>query len=107
MKFIQEYKEQDFENSLDRSLYNKVGNLTEDEDKAFAKIVSSETTTRRFVKTFKNLLYDPYGIDSHREKYLDLKMKEVSNHTFNLYLEYLKTRNNSYITKAQRSFING
>jgi hypothetical protein len=92
--------------------FNKLGNLiTNDNELVF----SSEThifiddfnkQTKYQVLTHNNKPYDPYGIDSHREKNLDLKLKNVNKDTFEYYLRYLQSKNSLYMTRAQRSFIN-
>jgi len=40
-------------------------------------------------------------------KYLDTKMRRVSKTTFDYYMIYLKTKNSIYLTRAQRSFLDG
>ena len=49
--------------------------------------------------------YDPYGIDSHREKNLNTVLRTTSKQVFDDYITYLKTKNRLYMTKTQRNFI--
>jgi hypothetical protein len=46
-------------------------------------------------------------MDSHREKNLELELREVNQSVFDMYLMYLNTKNSLYFTKANRSLING
>lgn len=59
------------------------------------------------VLTHNNLIYDFMGADSHRATRLELKLKKVGAKTFDYYLMYLQTKNSMYMTRAQRSLING
>lgn len=94
-------------------LYNKLGQISEsDKEKVFAISTEANLGKDKFQKTYSiitqnNSPYDPYGIDSHRESTLALKLKKVSKQTFDYYILYLQTRNSLYMTRAQRSFING
>lgn len=87
---------------------NKLGRPIEnDSEKIFAKIISSNNQTKYAILIFNNQPYDPYGVDSHRESNLRLDLKQVNSQAYNYYVSYLKTRNQLYMTRAQRSFING
>ena len=68
---------------------------------------NARQTKKHYVLTYNNDLYDPIGPDSHRQARLDLKLKEVSQNTFDYYCKYLQTKNQMYLTKSKRSFING
>jgi hypothetical protein len=107
MKYIDGYNKNDFKEDVTKIHYDKVGQIIEGEKNSFAKTVFTNGSEKYFVQTFRNIIYDPYGIDSHRETYLDLQYKDVSKQTFDLYIAYLNSRNGTYLTKAQRSFING
>jgi hypothetical protein len=98
--------------SADNLTYNKLGSLIDNDDdqKIFAQslCISIDNNTKQnkyLVLTYKNQLYDPYGTDSHREKSLELKLKNVNKDTFSYYLRYLQTKNSLYMTRANRSFI--
>jgi len=94
-------------------LYNKLGKTCESEkEKVFATFTEANVGKDKYQKTYSivtqnNSPYDPYGIDSHRENTLALKLKRVSKQTFDYYIMYLQTRNSLYLTRSQRSFING
>lgn len=96
-----------------QKVYNKLGKSSESEkEKIFAKSIEVDLDNENKQKTYSiitqnNSPYDPYGIDSHRESDLNLSLKNVSKQTFDYYLLYLQTRNSLYMTRAQRSFING
>lgn len=107
MKYINEYNKEDFKEDITTIFYDKLGSITQEEDESFAKTVFTKGNEQYFVQTLRNIIYDPYGIDSHREKYLELQYKEVAKKTFDLYLLYLTSRNGVYLAKSQRSFING
>jgi hypothetical protein len=100
------------ENKKTEELYNKLGQISTNKEKTFAKFIQSEIgqnkkQTNYLIATQNNVPYDPYGIDSHREGTLLLKLKNVSKQTFDYYILYLQTRNSLYMTRTQRSFING
>ena len=90
--------------SISQTKFDKNGNKT-DLHSYYAEFITTDTSVNFFVKTFSGLLYDPYGPYSKRESVLDLKLKKVSQKTFNNYLDYLKTKNLKYLSIAQRGFI--
>jgi hypothetical protein len=59
-----------------------------------------------FINTLNGTLYDPHGVDSTKRISIMFKEKPVDIKTFENYLKYLRSRNNLYMTRAQRSFIN-
>lgn len=87
--------------------YNKYGKEAQDGEKVFAEYVDGSKQKVYSVLTYNNALYDPLGTDSHRESKLNTALKRTTKQTFDYYLHYLKDRNKIYITRAQRSFING
>jgi hypothetical protein len=91
---------------------NKLGRPISDEsEKIFAKTIGNTNSipsqNKYAILVFNNQPYDPYGIDSHRESTLSLSLKQVSKQTHDMYVSYLKSKNSLYMTRAQRSFING
>jgi hypothetical protein len=96
---------------VDEVNINKLGVTTENKnDRTFAKIYNTttpngEVLTKYYVLTFNNVPYDPYGIDSHREKNLNTKLRSTSKQVFDDYIVYLKTKNRLYMTRTQRNFI--
>ena len=87
--------------------YNKHGEEAVDGEAVFAEKIEGSRQYIHRVLTYNNALYDPLGTDSHREKTLNTVLKQTDKATFDYYLHYLKDRNRIYITRAQRSFING
>jgi hypothetical protein len=87
--------------------YNKHGEQASDGEPVFAEKIEGSKQYVHRVLTYNNVLYDPLGTDSHRESVLNLKLQKTSKQTFDYYLHYLQDRNRIYITRAQRSFIDG
>tara|TARA_B100000497_G_C7374882_1_gene241013 strand:- start:61 stop:336 length:276 start_codon:yes stop_codon:yes gene_type:complete len=89
--------------------YNRSGEeYKQGKDKiVFAEVLEGSRQTVYTVITYNNTLYDPLGADSNRESKLTLALKRTSKKTFDAYIKYLKTNNRIFITKAQRSFIDG
>lgn len=92
---------------------NKIGRtIINDSEKVFAKMITADIGDGRVqmkyvILTFNSQPYDPYGADSHRESNLRLEYKPVSKQTYDYYVSYLRSKNSLYMTRAQRSFING
>jgi predicted aldo/keto reductase-like oxidoreductase len=87
--------------------FNKNGKqVASTKEKVFAKIVQSEKNNNYLIKTYNNEIYDPMGLNSNRERFLQTKLKKVSKDTFDFYLIYLQTNNSIYLTRANRRFIN-
>lgn len=113
MKYIDNFNSVKVESKKREESYNRLGELVENsKEKVFARFTQIETNNepeqkRYYVASFNNIPYDPYGTDSHRESHLRIKLSNVSKQTFEYYTLYLKTRNMVYMTRAQRSFING
>ena len=87
--------------------YNKSGEEAQQGEIVFAEKVEGSRQNVHRVLTYNNALYDPLGTDSHREKTLNTVLKKTDKATFDYYMHYLKERNRIYITRAQRSFIDG
>lgn len=88
--------------------YNKCGKqVATSNEKVFAKVVVNPKGTESYlICTYNNEIYDPMGINSNRERYLNTKLKLVSKDTFDFYMIYLQTNNSIYLTRANRRFIN-
>jgi hypothetical protein len=92
---------------------NKVGRPVEkDSELIFAKSMFTQSengiSNKKYaILVLNNQPYDPYGVDSHRESKLRLELKNVNYGTYSYYVSYLKTKNSLYMTRSQRSFING
>jgi hypothetical protein len=114
MKFISS-QEQNIDTKDDNIAqeYNKLGlPIVNPKEKCFAQHTSKDIgkgarQNKYYIITHNNIPYDPNGPDGHRELYLTLELKSVSKQTFDYYLMYLKTKNSLYITRTQRSYING
>lgn len=93
--------------------FNKLGRpVNNDSEITFAKMITTDignnqSQSKYAILVYNNQPYDPYGTDSHREQKLNLVLKTVNQQTYNYYLSYLKTKNSLYMTRTQRSFING
>lgn len=106
MKYLNENEDQEILISKEIDFNKKGSQVLNKKEKIFAKIVSSKENENYFITTYKNQIYDPIGINSNREKYLETKLKRVSKETFDFYLIYLQTNNSIYLTRANRRFIN-
>lgn len=112
MKFVQTLSKENLKPENSESCYNRFGEPSKNKEKVFARyneitLNGGAVQKRYFITTHNNCPYDPYGIDSHREQNLRTQLKSVSKQTFDYYMLYLKTRNLLYMTRTQRSFING
>jgi hypothetical protein len=97
--------------SVTSELFDRIGNpVINKKERTYAKrIVTEGSNSAHYIQTFNNALYDPNNsMYSHREGNInfELKYKKVSKETFDFYMLFLKTKNNLYFTRAQRSFLN-
>jgi len=111
MKFVNDASNAQEDDVRTVEHFDKTGSVTlSKKEKSFSKVVTmtakSETSHTYYVKIHDGLLYDPWGMHSHRENYLRMSYTGVSKETFDYYMMYLKTRNALYMTRSQRSFIN-
>lgn len=113
MRFINDIKgEKLTTNNSTKLLFDSKANLIEDEKSAYAKSISVELNDKKvqrkyFVRTYNGAPLDPIGSNSRRDILDRTELKVVSYETFDFYLSYLKTKNGLFLTKANRSFING
>lgn len=114
MKFISSQDDRiSTDNDLSEEHYNKLGlPISTQKEKCFARFIIKDVgkgakQSKYYIMTHNNIPYDPNGPDGHRELYLKLELKSVSKQTFDYYLMYLKTKNSLYMTRTQRSYING
>lgn len=96
---------------VESTFYDKAGKETKIDERSVCKTVKTtgvneRAETKYYVNTLNGILYDPYGVDSNKKTSMMFKAKEVNSKTFEYYLMYLRNRNNLYMTRAQRSFIN-
>ena len=90
--------------------YNKKGQpvFPSDKDQAiFAKQVEGTKQYVYYVMTYNNNIYDPLGPDSNREYNLNKELKKTNKEAFDHYISYLQSNNRIFMTKAQRSYLNG
>ena len=97
---------------IEETYYNAKGSIaskTEVVHAAKIKIYLTNNTHQiKFqVLTHNNMLFNPLGAETYKTQSRDLKLKVVSEKTFDNYVKFLKTKNNLYMTYANRSFING
>jgi hypothetical protein len=113
MKFIESYSKDNLSKDITQYVYNKSGILTtEGADKIFAKALeidlgNDKSQKKFFIRTFNNTPFDPLGPDGKRDVWSRTEMKPVSQNTFDYYIMYLRSKNSLYMTRTQRSFING
>lgn len=77
---------------------NKDGEEIKDETGAVAK----QRNGICFVKISRGVLLDPIGVDSMRAN--STEFKRVSDDTFRVYVQYLKTKNSLKYTQAERYY---
>ena len=101
------YDEQEYE-----QFFNKNGELKSEQKEGFfakvvEKVIGNKPSTCYYIRVHDSTLFDPTGTNSFRVKYLDTKMRKVSKTAFDYYMIYLRTKNSIYLTRAQRSFLDG
>ena len=88
-------------------LFDKTGTkVISKREKSYAKKVCGNSGESFYIITYEGVPYDPWGMHSHRENYIQAEFKKVSRKTFDFYMMFLQTKNSLYMTRAQRSFIN-
>lgn len=55
------------------------------------------------IKFFRGKMFDPQGIDANKNKLAEYR--KVDEDTFNLYLDYLKSKNGESLIRAERRYI--
>lgn len=113
MKFINQVSDKNLSTKTSEiELYDIKGNITSEEAETYAKSVNIDVGGNRkqskfFIRTYNNLPLDPIGSTSRRNIWDRTELKLVSYQTFDHYVNYLKTKNGLFFTKANRSFIDG
>jgi len=112
MKYIDSTDNPVVKKDIHRFMYDADGIETSEEKKALAQLMTENFTngtskSKYFINTFNGVLYDPLGTDSTKKRRDGFNLKEVSSDTFQFYLMYLNSKNGLYLTRAQRSFIDG
>jgi hypothetical protein len=90
----------------DETYFNIEGKECTDNDKCYAKTLSKKINGRESV-TYSilckmNLLVDPWGDDCSQRRIVENTFKRVDEECFRLYLKYLKTREQRFLTIAKR-----
>lgn len=108
MKYIQEVDEDTFPKD-EEVWFNKDGNEVEGANQQFfAKTLVRNGRRTYHIREQGGLFCDPIGIYANRRFREDVvKSVLVAKEVFDLYLVYLKTKNSSYLTKAQRRHTHG
>ena len=57
----------------------------------------------RHVKFFRGKMFDPQGVDANKTKLAEYR--KVDEDTFNLYIDYLKTKNGESLIRAERRYV--
>lgn len=113
MKFVDKYSQDDLSaKTVIQSSYDAHGTIDNETDKVFAKFVNIDLNHGKhqkqfFIRTYNNLPFDPIGPEASRDIWRRTELKQVNESAFNFYLTYLQTRNSIYMTRTQRSYING
>lgn len=113
MKFIESHLEVQDSKTSTQHLFNVKGNIvSDDNEKIWAKTLvidlgHNEFQHQYFIRTYNNIPLDPMGPESRRDIWIRTELKPVSQPTFDYYILYLKSKNGLYMTRANRSFING
>lgn len=112
MKYVNDPKETVTQIRNERVMYDKNGKVTVTEPLAVAHVLNQKFNDGRVSRTFylntiNGLIYDPLGTDSNKKKNMNCLLKSVSQQTFDYYMMYLETNNSLYLTRSQRSMING
>ena len=103
MKFISSHNPE-IKDEIKEQSYNMRGFAISGEDE---KIFSKTLGNKYLIRTFNNVPLDPFGPEAGRQIWDRTQLKTVSKTTFDNYNKYLETRNRLYLTRANRSYING
>ena len=113
MKFIQSHLDVENKKTTSQSLFDDKGSeLNDEKNRVWAKSVvidlgHDQYQYQYFVRTYNNIPLDPMGPEAGRDIWRRTELKSVSQKTFDYYMLYLRSKNGLYMTRAQRSFING
>ena len=103
MKFVSSHDDS-ISKEIKEISYNIRGEQVESkEEKVFSKTVNNKC----YIRTFNNVPLDPFGPEAGRQIWNRTELKPVSASTFENYNNYLLTRNRLFLTKTNRSYING
>lgn len=112
MKFIDSHDQKITKESNEKK-FNIRGEETDiDNDKIFSKTISidlgnNHIQNKYYIRIFNNIPLDPFGPESRREIWNRTDLRAVSKLTFENYNNYLTTKNRIFLTKTNRSYIDG
>ena len=112
MKFIDSH-DQKITKETTEAFFNIRGEMTDGkQEKVYSKSLSinlgnGKTQNKYFVRIFNSVPLDPFGPEAGREIWNRTELKPVSGTTFENYNNYLLTRNRIFLTKTNRSYIDG
>jgi hypothetical protein len=92
--------------SVKEEFYSANATIVENEKEAVAKVANIEDKKVYYIKHGRGEIFDPWGIDRNRQHSFIFSLRKVNEEIFNLYIEYLKTRREVFLTRARRLFIN-
>jgi hypothetical protein len=92
--------------SMSTELFDLNAKQTQDEKIAVAKKSKVENRQTFYIKHGRGEIYDPWGMDRNKSSSFIFSLRKVNEEIFNLYLEYLKTKREIFLTRARRLFIN-
>jgi hypothetical protein len=112
MKFIDSHDQKISKDSKETSFDVRGNEVDDPNTKVFSKSVSIDLDDTKkqhkfFIRIFGGVPLDPFGPDAGREIWNRTSLRQVSKNTFESYNNYLSTKNRIYLTKANRSFIDG
>ena len=112
MKYVEKYNPKEDVKGSETKAYNAFGQAVSNEDELvyaeYKSINLGERIQKKFfVLTSNGNLFDPRGTDSHRTSTIRKDLRSTSKQTFDYYVKYLQTKNNLYMRRAERSYING
>jgi len=83
---------------------DKMVEINEGHLDAYCKVVINDRSDakRHYIKFDNGKMFDPWGMNSGRQRALDLEYRKVSEKSFELFTRYLKTRNSRYFLHSER-----
>lgn len=113
MKFVEKFDSKDLNKNIAENLFNIKGlPISDGEDKIFAKsldidVGKDKIQKKFFIRIYNNTPLDPLGPEARRDIWIRTELRSVSQKTFEYYIKYLQTKNSLYMTRTQRSYIDG
>lgn len=112
MKFIDSHDQKITKDSKEIIFDIRGKEIEDNNDKIFSKFLTinlddNKKQEKFFIRIFGGVPLDPFGPEAGREIWNRTSMRQVSKTTFENYNNYLSTRNRIFLTKANRSYIDG